>query len=72
MRQHTISVGSITHAIKGKDLLRNAGFKAHIERKTTANGSVGCGYVIVVMGNKQEILNILNNSKIKITDISSR
>lgn len=71
MQQLTISVGSITHAIKGRDLLRKLGIKAHIERKTNTDDGVGCGYVIVSKGNRQQIVNALNNYGIKILDISS-
>ncbi|MGN1320157.1 MAG: DUF3343 domain-containing protein [Acutalibacteraceae bacterium] len=71
MQRHTISVGSITYAIKGRDLLRKLGFKAHIERKTNMNGNVGCGYVIIAEGNLDKILNGLTNSGINVLEISS-
>lgn len=71
MQRHTISVGSITYAIKGRDLLRKLGFKAHIERKTNMNGNVGCGYVIIAEGNRDKILNGLTNSGINVLEISS-
>ena len=71
MQRHTISVGSVTYAIKGRDLLRKLGIKAYIERKTNTNGGVGCGYVIIAEGNRNQIVNALNDSKIKISEISS-
>lgn len=71
MQHHYISVNSVTYAIKGRDLLRKMGIKAYIERKTNVNGNVGCGYVIVATGNKNEIVKALNNSKIKILELSS-
>ncbi len=71
MQRHIISVGSITYAIKGRDLLRKQGFKAYIERKTNAGGNVGCGYVIVAEGNRQKITNALMNSGVKIKEINS-
>jgi len=71
MRRHIISVGGVTNAIKGRDLLRKMGIRAHIERKTNLNGSVGCGYVIVAVGEKQKIINALINVGIKITDTES-
>ncbi len=71
MQRHIISVTSITYAIKGRDLLRKQGIKAYIERKINANGNVGCGYVIVAEGNRQQIVNALNGSGIKISDINS-
>lgn len=71
MQRHIISVASITYAIKGRDFLRKQGFKAYIERKTISNGNVGCGYVIVVEGNRQRIVNALSNAGIKVLEISS-
>lgn len=71
MQRHIVSVGSITYAIKGRDLLRKQGIKAYIERKTNTNGNAGCGYVIVTEGNRQKIYNSLKNSGIKIFEISS-
>ena len=71
MRRHIISVGSVTYAIKGRDLLRKMGVKAYIERKTNANGEVGCGYVIVAEGNRESIVNALSDAEIKITEKSS-
>ena len=71
MRRHIISVGSVTYAIKGRDLLRKMGVKAYIERKTNANGGVGCGYVIVAEGNRESLVNALSDAEIKITEISS-
>lgn len=71
LQRHTISVGSVTYAIKGRDLLRKMGIKAYIERKTNTNGNVGCGYVIIAEGNRNKIISLLNDYKIKIIGISS-
>ena len=71
MQRQIISVKSITYAIKGRDLLRKQGFRAFIERKTANNGDNSCGYVIVVYGNKQKIVEILKNSGINILEIST-
>ncbi len=71
MQRHIISIGSITYAIKGRDLLRKQGFRAYIERKTNSDGSSGCGYVIVADGNLQKIVGILKSSNIKITELNT-
>lgn len=71
MQRHIISVNSITYAIKGRDLLRKQGFNAYIERKTAQNGDSGCGYVIVVNGNRQKVVAILKNSGIAITNVNT-
>ncbi len=71
LQRHLISVSSVTYAIKGRDLLRKLGFKTYIERKTNTNGNVGCGYVIVSEGNRNNIVKYLNDAGIKIIQISS-
>lgn len=71
MQRYVISVGSVTYAIKGRDLLRKSGHKSHIEKKTNATGNAGCGYVIVAEGNRNQITDILKNSGIKILKISN-
>lgn len=70
MKKHIISVGSITYAIKGRDVLRKKGYRAYTEKKTNSSGGVGCGYVIVVEGYTQHIVSILKAAGIKISDIS--
>lgn len=71
MLRNILSVGSITYAIKGRDLLRKQGIKAFVERKTDITGNAGCGYVIVAYGNKNKIIEVLSFSGIKILDIKS-
>ena len=70
MQRYIISVGSVTYAIKGRDLLRKSGIKAFIERKINKNGSVGCGYVIVAEGSRDRIIGLLTNSGVKIFEIN--
>lgn len=69
MQRKIVSVGSITFAIKGRDLLRKYGIKAYIERKTNPNGDTGCGYVIVAEGNGNQIVKLLKDAGIKILDV---
>lgn len=71
MHKHIISVGSITYAIKGRDLIRKNGYKAFIEKKTDAVGNAGCGYVIVAYGPRNKIINLLMTFNIKILEINS-
>lgn len=68
MQQNIFSVASITHAIKGRDILRKRGIKAYIEKKINTNGNAGCGYVIVAEGNRQSISKVLLDSNIKFSE----
>lgn len=68
MKQYRISTGSITYALKGRDLLRRNGYKARIERINQQSGGNGCGYSIVV--SEEKAVNILRKSGIKILEIN--
>ena len=69
MKRYVIATGTVTYALKGRDLLRNNGFSVKIER-ITGDKTLGCGYVLVVAGNISEAEKLLNTSGIKILKIS--
>ena len=71
MKRYIISTGTITYAIKGRDLLRKKGFKVKIER-ITGKATLGCGYAIILEGNVNEAERILRDAGIKVLDISER
>ena len=64
MKRYIIQVGTVTYAIKARDILRRKGFKVEIERKTSEN-SRGCGYVVVLQGNAANALEILRENGVK-------
>ena len=66
MGANLIMVSSITHAIKGRDLLKNKGFKAAIEKTPGKLDSAGCGYSISVTSNPEAALKIINAAGIKV------
>lgn len=63
-----ISVGSITYALKGKDLLEKQGFFVNIERKNRLTSKNGCGYKLVFSGDKEKALSILRKYNMNITE----
>ncbi len=70
MDKYIISVGTITHALKGRDIIKKKGFDARVERRTRDIGKYGCGYAIIVTADDLEkIKSLLNNSSIKILNI---
>lgn len=69
MNRYIIVTGTVTYAIKGRDILRNKGFKVSIERNSTGLSRYGCGYAIVVYGNIEKATEILKNFGVKILDI---
>ena len=69
MKRYLIGTGTVTYAIKGRDLLRKKGYKVNIERKTGEN-SRGCGYALVFEGDILEARRLLGESGVKILDIT--
>jgi hypothetical protein len=69
MKRYLIQTGTVTYAIKGRDLLRRKGFKVNIERKNS-DKSYGCGYAISLVGNLQEATQILQQNGVKILEIT--
>lgn len=69
MKRAIIQVGTVTYAIKARDLLRQKGFKVKIERKT-GEKSYGCGYAIVLEGDINKAVELLHEAGVKILDIN--
>ena len=70
MKRYAITTGTVTYAIKGRDLLRKNGFKTKIERRTTELSSAGCGYSVVFEGDLQKAEKLLNEAGVKILKIN--
>ncbi len=68
MRGYKIRTQTVTHAIKGREILRKNGFKARIEKSGSKN-SKGCSYVIIAEGKGTAEI-ILQNAGIKISEIT--
>ena len=71
MKRYVIATGTVTYAIKGRDILRKKGFKVKIER-ITGSKSLGGGYAIVLEGDIIAAEEILRNNGIKILEISEK
>ena len=69
MKRYRIFTGTITYALKGRDLLRRYGFKVHIERISSGSESKGCGYTLIVSGDIAKAEMLLRNAGIKILEI---
>lgn len=68
MKRYKVATGTVTYAIKGKDLLRKKGYKASIERKS-GEKTQGCGYAIIIEGDIKKAVEILKENEIKILEI---
>ncbi len=68
MHRYRVSTGTVTYAIKGRDILRRHGYSAAIERLSGA-GRIGCGYGIVFGGDPEKAEALLRNASVKIFEI---
>lgn len=72
MKRYIITTGTVTYAIKGRDLLRKKGYKVKIERITSGKGAKGCGYGIILDCDIGEAENILRTAGVKILEINEK
>lgn len=70
MSEAMFSVNSITYAAKGRDLLKQNGFRVSIERNTRPLPGEGCGYKLRVQGDIERAEKILRENNIKIRSIT--
>ncbi|MBR6408194.1 MAG: DUF3343 domain-containing protein [Clostridia bacterium] len=61
-----VNVGSVTYAIKGRDILKSKGIKAYIDRTPKGQNRVGCGYSIYFDWDYSDAVRILTQSGVKI------
>ena len=66
MGKMLITVPSITVAIKGRDLLRNNGVQAYIDKSPDAPDRLGCGYSVTVPHRGIDALRILQAAGIRV------
>lgn len=67
---YDIKVGSITNAQRVKKALREKGYKSSFHRLENPQPGDGCGYAVIVNGNKDEILQIINTIRVKILGVN--
>ncbi len=65
MSKKGIKVGSVTMAMKGRDLLQRNGYKAYLTRNPHPYEDEGCGYLIYVNNIDKACFEILRRNGIK-------
>ena len=68
--KNVVVTGTVTFAIRGRDILRSNGIVASVERNNSGLGRFGCGYGIVVHGDIDKAVEILRRNSIKIIEIN--
>lgn len=72
MKRYIITTGTVTYAIKGRDILRQKGYKVKIERIISGKGAKGCGYGIILDGDIGGAEKILQTAGVKILEINEK
>lgn len=67
--KYFIVTGTVTYAMRGRDILKNNGFRASIDRSAAGHSGDGCGYGIRVSGDIEIIKPLLLSGGIKIKRI---
>lgn len=70
MGEYLIFTGTVTHAIKGRDILRKNGIDATVKKAASSQSGVGCGYAISVKNRIKEAEELLIIGGVKILKIS--
>jgi len=68
---YSLAVGSVTNAMRGRDILNKNGIKASVTRYS-GEKRLGCGYVLIVNSEPESCKRILNSVGIKVLDVSKK
>lgn len=72
MNNYYIKVGSVTHAMKGRDVLNSKGYRAVVRRTLKPYGSnEGCGYSIYIDKDIERAVQELREKNVKFTSYGS-
>ncbi len=66
MAKNGLKVGSVTVAIKTRDLLQKNGYKAYLTRNPRPEINEGCGYLVYVNNLDKRCFSLLKNNGIKV------
>ena len=69
MKQNYIITGTVTYAIKGRDILLRKGYSAEIKRTSGSGSNVGCGYGILTDCDAETVRELFKKYGIKILQI---
>ncbi len=72
LKGSVIITGTITYAIRGRDILRSKGLRASVERNLNNNNRYGCGYGIAVYGDTEYAIKILKENNVKVIDVAPK
>lgn len=65
MKKMRIKVGSVTYAMKAKDVLRQYGLRVQIIKTAKPMKNEGCGYALVVPATDLNVVDILRRAGVE-------
>ncbi len=65
MNKAVIRFSSVTYALKAKEIAEKNGGRTTLRKNPNPRKNEGCGYSLIVVGNTEKILNILNLNRVK-------
>ena len=71
MKGHIIITGTVTYAMRAREILNRNGFNVQIIR-VKASPTNGCGYGVVVHRNLEEAISLLKENEIKLLGVTER
>lgn len=70
MGNHYIHVGSVTNAMRGKQLLEEQGIRAYLHRTSRPTEGDGCGYSLLVTDGVEKAVSILQKRGVRVIRIT--
>lgn len=68
MRQMVIKVGSVTYAMKGRNVLQGYGIRARVVKTPKPQKNEGCGYSLVLRDPPMNVSEILRRAGVEVLD----
>lgn len=65
MERLFVATGTITYAMKGREILRQNGFSAELKRLSGNMKGFGCGYGISVRADKEKVEKLLEENGVR-------
>lgn len=69
MKKMQIKVGSVTYAMKAKDVLRQYGLRVQIIKTAKPMKNEGCGYALVVPATDLNVADILRRAGVEALEV---
>ena len=66
MKSYFIITGTVTYALRARDVLRKIGYSANVKRIQHKYSNAGCGYGVIISGDVESAVQLLKENGIKV------